>query len=69
MKKAFGETGPLRQQHLEADEAQARMAMFWGAIGVFKNPSSHRLASVDDPQTAAEAVLLANALLRITDQM
>ena len=45
------------------------MALFWGAIGVFKNPSSHREVNYDDPIVAAEAVLLADLLLRLLDAM
>ena len=69
MKKAFGERGRLRTTFLEAAEAEARMALFWGAIGVYKNPTSHRLASVQDPQAAFEAIMLANTLLRITEDV
>jgi Protein of unknown function (Hypoth_ymh) len=43
------------------------MALFWGAIGVFKNPTSHRPVNYDDPTVAAEAVLLADLLLRMLD--
>jgi hypothetical protein len=43
------------------------MALFWGAIGVFKNPTSHRPVDYGDPAMAAEAVLLADLLLRMLD--
>lgn len=43
------------------------MALFWGAIGVFKNPSSHRQVELDDPTLASEVVLLADLLLRLLD--
>lgn len=65
MKKAYTDGGPLHDPSLESGEAQARMALFWGAIGVYKNPPSHRIVNIDDPQEAAEAVLFANNLLRI----
>ena len=42
-------------------------AFFWGAIGVFKNPGSHRQVEYDDPTTASEVVLLADLLLRLLD--
>jgi len=45
------------------------MALFWGAIGVFKNPSSHREVNYGDVTVAAEAVLLADLLLRLLDAM
>jgi hypothetical protein len=43
------------------------MALFWGAIGVFKNPSSHRHVEYEDPTAASEVVLLADLLLRLLD--
>jgi len=64
MERAFGPTGRLRDPLLDGGEAEARQKLFSGAIGVYKNPASHRLASVDGPQEAIEAILLANALLR-----
>jgi len=70
MKQAFNRnTGPLRDPNLVPAEQDARMALFWGAIGVFKNPTSHRPVNYDDPTVAAEAVLLADLLLRMLDNM
>jgi Protein of unknown function (Hypoth_ymh) len=45
------------------------MALFWGALGVFKNPSSHREVEFDNPTEASEVVLLADLLLRILDRV
>jgi len=67
MKKAFkvGE-GPLTDASSVRGEQEA-MALFWGAIGVFKNPPSHRQVDYDDPTLASEVVLLADLLLRMLD--
>jgi Protein of unknown function (Hypoth_ymh) len=48
-------------------EQVATMALFWGAIGVFKNPSSHRQVTYDDVTMASEIVLLADLLLRMLE--
>jgi len=45
------------------------MALFRGAIGTFKNPSSHRAVNYDDPVLAAEVVLLADLLMRLLDRV
>lgn len=65
---AFKDGGPLADPKLEPGERKATMALFWGALGVFKNPSSHRQVEYDDPTLAAEVVLLADLLLRILDR-
>ena len=43
------------------------MALFWGAIGEYRNEAGHNITNPDDPQEAAEAVLLANGLLRMVE--
>jgi len=68
MKSAFGEDGPLSDPQLERGEQQAKMALYWGAIGMFKNPSSHRQVDFDDPTLASEVILLADLLLRLLDR-
>lgn len=68
MKSAFTTGGPLADPRLETGEQQALMALFWGAIGVFKNPSSHRQVDFDDPTMASEVILLADLLLRLLDR-
>lgn len=37
-------------------------------MGVFKNPSSHRIVDYDDPTLASEVVLFADLLLRMLDR-
>lgn len=69
MQQAFSPNGgPLLDDTLEGGEQQATMFLFAGAIGAFKNPSSHRQVDYGDATVAAEAVLLAGLLLRILDR-
>ena len=69
MKKAFKADGPLADSSLDKGERDATMALFWGAIGVFKNPTSHRQVDYKDPTQAAEVILLADLLLRMLDDI
>jgi uncharacterized protein (TIGR02391 family) len=69
VQREFGDGGSLADPGAEAGERQATMALFWGALGVFKNPSSHREVEFDDPTEASEVVLLADLLLRILDRV
>jgi uncharacterized protein (TIGR02391 family) len=61
--------GPLHQVENEGGEAVAIMNLFAGAIGLFKNPASHRRVDYADPTEAAEVVLLADLLLRLLAQI
>lgn len=68
-RKAFQPvSGPLTDDQSEAGEQQAMGDLFAGALGVFKNPQSHRNVDIDDPAEAAAAVMLASHLLRIIDR-
>ena len=68
MRKAFDPaTGPLTDHSTEKGEREARSHLFAGAIGSYKNPHSHRDVALDDPDEAAEIIMLANHLLRIVD--
>jgi uncharacterized protein (TIGR02391 family) len=66
MRRAFKPDGsPLSDPEAEPGERVAMMELFAGAIGAFKNPSSHRAVDFDDAVEAAEIVQLADLLLRI----
>ncbi|MFF5085358.1 TIGR02391 family protein [Actinoplanes sp. NPDC000266] len=69
MTKAFRQGGPLFREELEGGESTAQMNLFQGAIGLFKNPSSHRRVDFTDATEAAEIVLLADLLLRLLDKI
>ena len=67
MGKAFNEnTGSLTDPNQHPDEQKARMLLFRGAIGAYKNPSSHREVEFT-PEEAAEIIIIASHLLRIID--
>ena len=69
MRKAFHpEGGALTDAGAVPGERQAMSDLFAGSIGTFKNPGSHREVDLDDPQEAAEAILLANHLLKIVER-
>ena len=66
MRKAFGDKGPLTDLKQPPAEREARAHLFAGAIGAYKNPSSHR--DVDPTaEEAAEVIIFASHLLRIVD--
>jgi uncharacterized protein (TIGR02391 family) len=68
MRGAFApEDGPLTDKSTDVGERVARMELFAGAIGSYKNPHSHRNVALNDPDEAAEIITLANHLLRIVD--
>jgi|GEM_PF-700968 len=71
MQQAFSSTaaGPLTDPEADPGEQVAAMDLFKGAIGLFKNPVSHRPVNYDDPTVASEIILLADLLLRLLDQI
>jgi uncharacterized protein (TIGR02391 family) len=69
MADALKHGGPLRDPQMDKGEAEAMMALFRGAIGTFKNPTSHRPVEYDDPTLASEIVLLADLLMRLLDRI
>jgi uncharacterized protein (TIGR02391 family) len=68
MRLAFHpDSGPLTDTTIDKSEREARVNLFVGAIGSYKNPQSHRKVSLEDPAEAAEIIMLANHLLRIVE--
>lgn len=66
MRQAFArDGGPLSDEAAEPGGRVATMELFAGALGAFKNPSSHRSVDFEDATEAAEIVQLADLLLRI----
>ncbi|MET3452619.1 TIGR02391 family protein [Curtobacterium sp. 1544] len=68
MRDAFKENGPLTDDGDGATEQQAISNLFAGAIGAFKNPTSHRTVEYESPIEAASIIHLADILLRIVDR-
>jgi uncharacterized protein (TIGR02391 family) len=64
MRDAFDlKNGPLTDKSLISGEQQATSDVYAGAIGLFKNPVSHRLNSFTRPEEAVSLVLFANYLI------
>lgn len=69
MRNAFHhESGALTGYTQDIAERQATSHLFAGAIGLFKNPSSHRDVDWENPQECTELIYLANHLLRIVER-
>lgn len=67
MRAAFHiEKGPLTDKTIHEGERQALSDLFAGAIGAYKNPTSHRHVSIDCTD-AVEMIMLASHLLKIVD--
>lgn len=67
MTAAFREGGPLADPAVEKGEQVARMNLFAGAYGAYRNPHAHRDVALENPDEAIEIVLLANHFLRVVD--
>jgi hypothetical protein len=64
MRKAFDlNGGALLDRTAIKGEQEAIGHVFAGAMGSFKNPTSHRLNAFDDPTEAVSLVLFANYLI------
>ncbi|MGW0949251.1 TIGR02391 family protein [Streptomyces sp. NPDC002623] len=57
--------GVLTDTGAHPGEQTAVMELFTGAIGAFKNLTSHRTVTLEDPMEAAEIIQVADFLLRI----
>lgn len=60
--------GPLTDTQLPIAEQEAMASLFAGAIGLYKNPQSHRHVPTH-PEDAAEVIVFASQLLRIVDRL
>ncbi len=60
------ENGPLTDMTLEKGERVALMNLMTGAIGSYKNPSSHRRVAIT-AEEARDMIILASHLLKIVD--
>lgn len=69
VREALKGGGPLDPGTDVVAERDARAHLFAGAMGLFKNPSSHRPVDFDDPMAASEIVLLADLLLRLLGRL
>jgi len=70
MRKAFNaRDGKLRLASKIPAEREALSHLMAGAIGLYKNPQSHRDVGIDDAAEAAEIVLFASHLLRTVDRI
>jgi len=69
MRKAFATgSGELTDASLVPAEQEATSNLFAGAIGLFKNPTSHRADAINMPEDAVALVMLADYLLRLVEQ-
>jgi uncharacterized protein (TIGR02391 family) len=70
MRKAFNSTdGILLDKCADPGEQVARMELFAGAIGTFKNPSGHRNVGFSNPKEVSDIIHFANHLLRILESV
>ena len=68
MAKAFGlPDGKLTDSSEQPSESEALRKLYSGAIGRFKNPSSHRFVGYSDPAVVVEMLGLASILMRRLD--
>lgn len=67
MRAAFSadKGGPLSDPDVETGERVGALELFAGTMGLYRNPSAHRVVRYEDPVEVAEILQLADLLLRI----
>ncbi|MBU4274966.1 TIGR02391 family protein [Patescibacteria group bacterium] len=69
MRTAFHpQTGKLTNTHSLNSEKQAMSDLFAGAIGLFKNPVSHRDIEIMSSEEAVDYIMVANCLLKMVSE-
>lgn len=69
MRKAFNpQTGKLSNTHSLPAEKEAMSNLFSGAIGLFKNPVSHRDIEIITAEEASDYIKVANCLLKMVGE-
>lgn len=70
MRQAFKPNGgPLCDTSALKSEQESMADLFAGAIGIFKNPTSHRDEVIRTANEAAEALMTASHLMRVLDRV
>jgi uncharacterized protein (TIGR02391 family) len=62
------DSGPLADTAAPTAEQEGVMQLFRGGFAAYRNPASHRDLVLDDLEEAAEIVLFADLLIRITER-
>ncbi len=65
--KALNPDNPIIKMSEHYGEQESAKFLYWGALGVLKNPRSHRSINMQDPITAYECLAFASWLLGMLD--